>query len=60
MISVLTLKSIIIPLILHQKTEIIKNKIELKELKSKVLIFLKVKTAIIGVMIAVYCSEDGN
>lgn len=43
MILVLMLKSIIIPLILHQNTEIIKNKIELKELKSKVLILFKSK-----------------
>lgn len=38
----------------------LKNKIHWKELKDKRAILLKVKTAIIKSMIAVYCSEDGN
>lgn len=38
----------------------LKKKIHTEELKDKVATLLKVKTAIIKSMIAVYCSEDGN
>lgn len=44
----------------YKKTKILKKGNLLKELKDEVRILLKIKTAIIKSMIAVYCSEDGN
>ncbi|WP_374464988.1 hypothetical protein [Chryseobacterium sp.] len=44
----------------YKKTKILKKGNLLKELKDEVRILLKIKTAIIKSMIAVYCSEDGS
>lgn len=44
----------------YRKTKILTKENLLREFEGEVMNLLKVKTAIIKSMIAVFCSEDGN